>query len=71
MSVSSNSSRGSWKDTERHSKGKKRKSPANFLFKETAAQQEERIRKNSPFGKLQTWRLINFIVKTGDDLRQE
>ncbi|KAK4534240.1 hypothetical protein CDCA_CDCA01G0265 [Cyanidium caldarium] len=32
---------------------------------------EERVRRASPFGHLPTWRLASFIVKAGDDLRQE
>ncbi|CAI2382541.1 unnamed protein product [Moneuplotes crassus] len=38
---------------------------------ETAAQQEKRIRKQSIFGHLKTWKLLRLIVKSGDDLRQE
>lgn len=50
---------------------KNNKKPLNFVFKETAEQQEERIKKSSPYGSLETWKIIRFIVKTGDDLRQE
>ncbi|KAF6002176.1 Phosphatidylinositol 4-kinase beta [Cyanidiococcus yangmingshanensis] len=32
---------------------------------------EARVRVSSPFGHLPTWRLASFIVKAGDDLRQE
>lgn len=32
---------------------------------------EQRIRNSSPFGRLDGWRLASFIVKAGDDLRQE
>jgi hypothetical protein len=39
--------------------------------RETAAQQEKRIRKQSIFGHLKTWKLLRIIVKAGDDLRQE
>jgi hypothetical protein len=40
-------------------------------FKESFDEMKERIRSKSPFGKLQTWDLIQVIVKCGDDLRQE
>lgn len=43
----------------------------NFLFKESAKEQEERIRAKSRFGHLQTWKLARVIVKSGDDLRLE
>lgn len=38
---------------------------------ETAAEQEKRIRKQSIFGHLKTWKLLRLIIKSGDDLRQE
>ena len=38
---------------------------------ETSAEQEKRIRKQSIFGHLKTWKLLRLIVKSGDDLRQE
>lgn len=41
------------------------------IFLETSKEQEERIRKNSPFAGLKTWKLLRVIVKTNDDLRQE
>lgn len=43
----------------------------NESGKETAEQQEKRIRKQSIFGHLKTWKLLRIIVKSGDDLRQE
>jgi len=43
----------------------------NFLFNETSQEQEQRIREKSKFGELKTWKLVRFIVKSGDDLRQE
>lgn len=43
----------------------------NFLFKEFAANQEARIRANSRFGHLKTWKLARVIVKSGDDMRLE
>ena len=48
-----------------------RNEPTNFLFKETFDQCSERIRKNSVFGPLKTWKIAKLIVKSGDDLRQE
>ena len=50
---------------------RRRSEPANFLFKELSRHQEERIRKESPYGSLQSWRLLRIIVKSNDDLRQE
>jgi hypothetical protein len=38
---------------------------------ETSDEQDERVRKNCPFGHLKTWRLIKIIVKSNDDVRQE
>ena len=32
---------------------------------------EIRIRENSKFGQLKTWRLLKVIIKSGDDLRSE
>ena len=43
----------------------------NFLFRESSLDQENRIRSNSRFGHLQTWKLARVIVKSGDDLRLE
>lgn len=42
-----------------------------LFFKETFKDQSLRLRSKSPFGKLKTWALLNVIVKSGDDLRQE
>ena len=41
------------------------------VFAETSKEQEERIRMNSPYGGLNTWKLIRIIVKANDDVRQE
>ena len=41
------------------------------VFNETSKEQEDRIRAQSPFGKLHTWRLFRIIVKSNDDVRQE
>ncbi|CAD8063214.1 unnamed protein product [Paramecium sonneborni] len=41
------------------------------LFGESAKDQEERIRDQSLFGKLKSWRLVHLIVKSGDNLKQE
>ena len=39
------------------------------IFLETSKEQEERIKKNSPFSGLKTWKLLRVIFKTNDDLR--
>lgn len=41
------------------------------VFGELWHWKEQRIRNSSPFGRLEGWRLAMFIVKAGDDLRQE
>ena len=41
------------------------------VFGELWHWKEQRIRNGSPFGHLEGWRLASFIVKAGDDLRQE
>jgi phosphatidylinositol kinase/protein kinase (PI-3 family) len=41
------------------------------VFGELWHWKEQRIRNSSPFGRLEGWRLASFIVKAGDDLRQE
>jgi len=43
----------------------------NDPFGETYDEQCARIKANSPFGELKTWRLVKLIVKKGCDLRQE
>lgn len=43
----------------------------NDPFGEQFEAQSARIRANSPFGELKTWRLAKIIVKKGCDLRQE
>lgn len=45
--------------------------PNNTIFLETSKEQDERVRKNSPFGSLKTWKLLKLIVKSNDDVRQE
>ena len=45
--------------------------PTNTVFIETSKEQDERIKKNSPFGHLKTWKLLKMIVKSNDDVRQE
>lgn len=47
------------------------KKPTNFLFSETFEQQSERLRSQSIFGSLKTWKILKIIVKSGDDMRQE
>ena len=54
-------------DNERSSE----RSGDTVIFSETSRQQDERVRKNSPYGHLKTWRLIKIIVKSNDDVRQE
>lgn len=39
------------------------------IFLETSKEQERRVKKNSPFSKLRTWKLMRIIIKTNDDLR--
>ena len=41
------------------------------VFKESFKEQANRLKKQSPYGKLMTWSLLHVIVKSGDDLRQE
>lgn len=41
-----------------------------FIY-EDLYEQEIRVRSSSPYGNLLSWRMVNIIVKTGDDLRQE
>ena len=41
------------------------------VYKESAKEQENRIRKASPYGNLLTWKLMRIIVKSNDDIRQE
>ena len=39
--------------------------------KESAKEQERRIRLASPFGQLKSWSLLRVIVKANDEVRQE
>jgi phosphatidylinositol 4-kinase len=41
------------------------------LFNESFRELAQKVRKQSPFGQLKSWRLVSVIVKAGDDLRQE
>lgn len=45
--------------------------PSAIVFKESWSDKMERIRKASPYGHLNNWRLLSVIVKSGSDLRQE
>lgn len=45
--------------------------PVNNIFLESSKEQDERVRANSPFGHLKTWKLLKIIVKSNDDVRQE
>lgn len=47
------------------------KDRSNYIFLETYNEMEERIKKQSPFKHLKTWKIISFIVKSNDDVRQE
>lgn len=42
-----------------------------MIFGEDDKEQEERIRKDSPFGNFLSWKLVHLIIKTGDNLKQE
>jgi phosphatidylinositol 4-kinase len=41
------------------------------MFGELIEEQAERLKKTSPFGALNTWKIFKMIVKSGEDLRQE
>ena len=41
----------------------------SIYISETYEDEEKRIRENSKFGNLKTWRLAKIIIKCGDDLR--
>jgi hypothetical protein len=41
----------------------------DIIFSEISREQDERVRKHSPFGMLKTWRLLKIIVKSNDDVR--
>lgn len=41
------------------------------VFGEDSKSKTERIRRNSPYQHLKSWRLLNLIIKAGDDLKQE
>lgn len=45
--------------------------PSAAVLKEPWHEKEKQIRESSPYGHLQSWRLLSAIVKCGDDLRQE
>lgn len=49
----------------------KTKSKTDLIFGEKFNEQADRIRKNSPFGNCNSWKLFKIIVKSGEDLRQE
>lgn len=51
--------------------GENEKDEDNRVFNETSKEQETRIRRESPFGNLHTWKLLRIIVKSNDDVRQE
>ena len=41
------------------------------FFGESSKDQADRIRMNSPFKDLKTWKLLHVIVKTGADMKEE
>ena len=43
----------------------------NNIFLESSKEQDARVRANSPFRNLRTWKLMKIIVKSNDDVRQE
>ncbi|XP_003738163.1 phosphatidylinositol 4-kinase beta [Galendromus occidentalis] len=45
--------------------------PSAAALKEPLDDKIERIRESSPYGHLNSWKLVSAIVKCGDDLRQE
>ncbi|XP_055610892.1 phosphatidylinositol 4-kinase beta isoform X2 [Uranotaenia lowii] len=45
--------------------------PSAAVLKEPWHEKVKQIRDSSPYGHLQSWRLLSAIVKCGDDLRQE
>jgi phosphatidylinositol 4-kinase len=53
------------------SERKSREATLLAVYGEMWEWKEARVRVSSPFGHLPTWRLASFIVKAGDDLRQE
>ena len=44
---------------------------SNDIFGETLKEQTERLKKNSIYGNLTTYKIFNIIIKSGEDLRQE
>ena len=50
---------------------KKKKEAVMKLFGESSTKQTQRIKEDSLYGRLKTWRLVHLIVKTGDNLKQE
>ena len=43
----------------------------NNIFLESSKEQDARVKANSPFRNLRTWKLMKIIVKSNDDVRQE
>ncbi|CAK62421.1 unnamed protein product (macronuclear) [Paramecium tetraurelia] len=41
------------------------------IFGENSIDQSERIKRQSPFQTLRSWKLVHLIIKTGDNLKQE
>ncbi|EGR34783.1 phosphatidylinositol 4-kinase, putative [Ichthyophthirius multifiliis] len=49
----------------------KEKNIQQLIFGEDFIKKEERIRENSPFGNLKTWKLIEIIVKNEENIKME
>lgn len=45
--------------------------PSAAVLKEPWEEKKKRIKASSPYGHLNSWKLLAVIVKCGDDLRQE
>lgn len=60
-----------WSDQQRKNRNEADPPAQVLVFNETSKEQEQRIRKESPFGTMLTWKLMRIIVKSNDDMRQE
>lgn len=68
------SSRTSPATSKHHRRGLRDLTPEDvraIIWPETFEEKKERIRKMSPYGHLRSWTLSAFVMKGGDDLRQE
>ena len=57
-------------DRDRHSLVLSQEESLN-IFGEDSNEQAERIRRDSPFKHLRSWKLIHLIVKSGADMKEE